>query len=90
MSVFAPIIIGIIAVLIITAIPFIFIGITLSVAAIIKWRTIGKVANDTVDKVKGKTVKDASTDELVEELMKRGRLNDFQQLRGRRPLGAFR
>lgn len=31
MSVFAPIIIGIIAVLIITAIPFIFIGIALSV-----------------------------------------------------------
>lgn len=60
-------------VLLITAIPFIFAIIGLAIAAIAKWKTVKHIADRTTDTLTGKTdLSDATTDELVDELMKRG------------------
>lgn len=62
-------------VLIITAIPFIFAMVGLAIAAIAKWKTVKHIADRTTDTLTGKTdLSDATTDELVNELMKRGKV----------------
>lgn len=62
-------------VLVITAIPFIFAIIGLAIAAIAKWKTVKHIADRTTDTLTGKTgLSDATTDELVDELMKRGKV----------------
>ena len=62
-------------VLIITAIPFIFAMVGLAIAAIAKWKTVKHIADRTTDTLTGKTdLSDATTDELVDELMKRGKV----------------
>ena len=63
-------------VLVITAIPFIFAIIGIAIAAIAKWKTVKHIADRTTDTLTGKTdLSDATTDELVDELMKRGKVN---------------
>ena len=62
-------------VLIITAIPFIFAIIGLAIAAIVKWKAVKHIADKTTETLTGKRdLSDATTDELVEELMKRGKV----------------
>ena len=62
-------------VLLITAIPFIFAIIGLAIAAIAKWKAVKHIADKTADTLTGKTdLSDATTDELVDELMKRGKV----------------
>ena len=61
-------------VLVITAIPFIFAIIGIAIAAIAKWKAVKHIADKTADTLTGKTnLSDATTDELVDELMKRGK-----------------
>ena len=62
-------------VLVITAIPFIFAIIGLAIAAIAKWKAVKHIANKTSETLTGKLdLADATTDELVDELMKRGKV----------------
>lgn len=62
-------------VLLITAIPFIFAIIGLAIAAIAKWKAVKHIADKTADTLTGKTdLSDATTDKLVDELMKRGKV----------------
>ena len=62
-------------VLLITAIPFIFAIIGLAIAAIVKWKTVKHIADKTTETLTGKPdLSDATTDELVDELMKRGKV----------------
>ena len=62
-------------VLIITAIPFIFAIIGIAIAAIAKWKAVKHIADKTADTLTSKTdLADATTDELVDELMKRGKV----------------
>ena len=62
-------------VLVITAIPFIFAIIGLAIAAIAKWKAVKHIADKTADTLTGKPdLSDAPTDELVNELMKRGKV----------------
>lgn len=62
-------------VLVITAIPFIFAIIGLAIAAIAKWKAVKHIADKTADTLTGKPdLSDATTDELVDELMKRGKV----------------
>lgn len=59
----------------ITAIPFIFAIIGVAIAAIAKWKTVKHIADRTADTLTPKTdLSDATTDELVEELMNRGKI----------------
>lgn len=62
-------------VLLITAIPFIFAIIGLGIAAIAKWKAVKHIADHTTDTLAGKPdLSDATTDELVDELIKRGKV----------------
>ena len=62
-------------VLLITAIPFIFAIIGIAIAAIAKWKAVKHIADKTTETLAGKTdLSDATTDELVDELMKRGKV----------------
>lgn len=62
-------------VLLITAIPFIFAIIGLAIAAIAKWKAVKHIADKTTETLAGKSdLSDATTDELVDELMKRGKV----------------
>ena len=62
-------------VLVITAIPFIFAIIGIAIAAIAKWKAVKHIADKTADTLTGKTnLSGATTDELVDELMKRGKV----------------
>lgn len=62
-------------VLVITAIPFIFAIIGIAIAAIAKWKAVKHIANKTSETLTGKLdLADATTDELVDELMKRGKV----------------
>lgn len=62
-------------VLLITAIPFIFAIIGLAIAAIAKWKAVKHIADKTTETLTGKSdLSDATTDELVDELMKRGKV----------------
>ena len=62
-------------VLVITAIPFIFAIIGIAIAAIAKWKAVKHIADKTADTLTSKTdLSDATTDELVDELMKRGKV----------------
>ena len=64
-----------VVVLVITAIPFIFAIIGVAIAAIAKWKTVKHIADRTADTLTPKTdLSDATTDELVEELMNRGKI----------------
>ena len=64
-----------VVVLVITAIPFIFAIIGLAIAAIAKWKAVKHIADKTADTLTGKSdLSDATTDELVDELMKRGKV----------------
>ena len=59
----------------ITAIPFIFAIIGLAIAAIAKWKAVKHIADKTTETLTGKPdLSDATTDELVDELMKRGKI----------------
>ena len=62
-------------VLVITAIPFIFAIIGLAIAAIAKWKAVKHIADKTADTLTGKPgLSEATTDELVDELMRRGKV----------------
>lgn len=62
-------------VLIITAIPFIFAMVGLAIAAIAKWKAVKHIADKTADTLTGKPgLSEATTDELVDELMRRGKV----------------
>ena len=62
-------------VLVVTAIPFIFAIIGIAIAAIAKWKTVKHIADRTTDTLAGKPdLSDAATDDLVDELMKRGKV----------------
>lgn len=62
-------------VLVITAIPFIFAIIGLAIAAIAKWKAVKHIADRTADTLnQNSSVENATTDELVDELMKRGKV----------------
>lgn len=62
-------------VLVITAIPFIFAIIGLAIAAIAKWKAVKHIADKTTETLTCKLdLSDATTDELVDELMKRGKV----------------
>ena len=62
-------------VFLITAIPFIFAIIGLAIAAIAKWKAVKHIADKTTETLTGKPdLSDATTDELVDELMKRGKV----------------
>lgn len=62
-------------VLVITAIPFIFAIIGIAIAAIAKWKMVRHIADKTADTLAPKTdLSDATTDDLVDELMKRGKV----------------
>lgn len=64
-----------VVVLLITAIPFIFAIIGLAIAAIAKWKAVKHIADKTTETLTGKPdLSDATTDELVDELMKRGKI----------------
>ena len=69
-------------VFLITAIPFIFAIIGLAIAAIAKWKAVKHIADKTTETLTGKPdLSDATTDELVDELMKRGKV---QKKKGKR------
>lgn len=62
-------------VLVITAIPFIFAIIGLAIAAIVKWKAVKHIADKTTETLTGKPdLSDTATDDLVNELMKRGKV----------------
>lgn len=62
-------------VLAITAIPFIFAIIGLAIAAIAKWKAVKHIADRTADTLnQNSSLENATTDELVDELMKRGKV----------------
>lgn len=62
-------------VLFITAIPFIFAIIGLAIAAIAKWKAVKHIADRTADTLnQNSSLENATTDELVDELMKRGKV----------------
>lgn len=62
-------------VLVITAIPFIFAIIGIAIAAIAKWKTVKHIADRTADTLnQNSSLENATTDELVDELMKRGKV----------------
>lgn len=62
-------------VLVITAIPFIFAIIGLAIAAIAKWKAVKHIADRTADTLnQNSSLENATTDELVDELMKRGKV----------------
>lgn len=62
-------------VLVITAIPFIFAIIGLAIAAIAKWKAVKHIADKTADTLTGKPdLSEATTDDLVDELMRRGKV----------------
>lgn len=62
-------------VLVITAIPFIFAIIGIAIAAIAKWKTIKHITDRTTDTLAGKPgLSDTPTDDLVDELMRRGKV----------------
>lgn len=62
-------------VLVITAIPFIFAIIGIAIAAIAKWKAVKHIADKTADTLTTKPdLSDATTDELVDELMTRGKV----------------
>lgn len=62
-------------VLVITAIPFIFAIIGIAIAAIAKWKAVKHIADRTVDTLnQNSSLENATTDELVDELMKRGKV----------------
>lgn len=62
-------------VLLITAIPFIFAIIGLAIAAIAKWKAVKHITDRTADTLTVKqNLSDVSTDELVDELMHRGKV----------------
>lgn len=62
-------------VLVITAIPFIFAIIGIAIAAIAKWKAVKHIADRTADTLNQNSyLENATTDELVDELMKRGKV----------------
>ena len=62
-------------VLVITAIPFIFAIIGIAIAAIAKWKAVKHIADRTADTLnQNSSLENATTDELVDELMKRGKI----------------
>lgn len=62
-------------VLVITAIPFIFAIIGLAIAAIAKWKAVKHIADRTADTLnQSSALENATTDDLVDELMKRGKV----------------
>lgn len=62
-------------VLVITAIPFIFAIIGLAIAVIAKWKVVKHIADKTADTLnQNSSLENATTDELVDELMKRGKV----------------
>lgn len=62
-------------VLVITAIPFIFAIIGLAIAAIAKWKAVKHITDRTAETLTGKqNLSEVSTDELVDELMNRGKV----------------
>lgn len=62
-------------VLAITAIPFIFAIIGIAIAAIAKWKAVKHIADRTADTLnQNSSLENATTDELVDELMKRGKV----------------
>lgn len=62
-------------VLVITAIPFIFAIIGIAIAAIAKWKAVKHIADKTADALnQNSSLENATTDELVDELMKRGKV----------------
>lgn len=62
-------------VLLITAIPFIFAIIGIAIAAIAKWKAVKHIADRTADTLnQNSSLENATTDELVDELMKRGKV----------------
>ena len=62
-------------VLLVTAIPFIFAIIGLAIAAIAKWKAVKHIADRTADTLnQNSSLENATTDELVDELMKRGKV----------------
>lgn len=63
-------------VLVITAIPFIFAIIGMAIAAIAKWKVVKHIADRTADTLNStdSSLENATTDELVDELMKRGKV----------------
>lgn len=62
-------------VLLITAIPFIFAMVGLAIAAIAKWKAVKHIADRTADTLnQNSSLENATTDELVDELMKRGKV----------------
>lgn len=62
-------------VLLITAIPFIFAIIGIAIAAIAKWKAVKHIADKTADTLnQNSSLENATTDELVDELMKRGKV----------------
>lgn len=62
-------------ILVITAIPFIFAIIGIAIAAIAKWKAVKHIADRTADTLnQNSSLENATTDELVEELMKRGKV----------------
>lgn len=62
-------------VLVITAIPFIFAIIGIAIAAIAKWKAVKHIADRTADTLnQNSSLENVTTDELVDELMKRGKV----------------
>lgn len=62
-------------ILVITAIPFIFAIIGIAIAAIAKWKAVKHIADRTADTLnQNSSLENATTDELVDELMKRGKI----------------
>lgn len=62
-------------VIVITAIPFIFAIIGIAIAAIAKWKAVKHIADRTADTLnQNSSLENATTDELVDELMKRGKV----------------
>ena len=62
-------------VLVITTIPFIFAIIGIAIAAIAKWKAVKHIADRTADTInQNSSLENATTDELVDELMKRGKV----------------
>lgn len=62
-------------VLVITAIPFIFAIIGIAIAAIAKWKAVKHIADKTAATLnQNSSLENATTDELVDELMKRGKV----------------
>lgn len=62
-------------VLVITAIPFIFAIIGIAIAAIAKWKAVKHIADKTADTLnQNSSLENTTTDELVNELMKRGKV----------------